>query len=77
ITITGKKEKLALHTKGKSVFGMNNVGPYSEWIIQNTCTQAELEQMKLDGIAIASVSANDAYIALTDQPKGGIDDVFE
>ncbi len=44
---------------------------------KTTCTKDELEQMKLDGIAIASVSANDAYIALTDQPKGGIDDVFK
>jgi ABC-2 type transport system ATP-binding protein len=59
------------------VFGTNNVGPYPEWTIQNTCTQNELEQMKLDGIAIAPVTANDAYIALTNQPKGGIDDVFE
>ena len=41
------------------------------------CTQDEIEQMKADGITIASVSANDAYIALTDQPKGGIDDVFK
>jgi ABC-2 type transport system ATP-binding protein len=77
ITLTGKREKLALHTKGKSVYGTNNVGPYPEWTIQNTCTQNELEQMKLDGIAIAPVTANDAYIALTNQPKGGIDDVFE
>ena len=33
-------------------------------------------QMKADGITIAPVSANEAYIALTNRPKGGIDDVF-
>ena len=77
ITLTGKIEKLALHTNGKTVFSTKNLGLFSEQTIQNTCTKDELEQMKLDGIAIASVSANDAYIALTDQPKGGIDDVFE
>lgn len=77
ITLIGKEEKLTLHTKGKSIISTNDVGPYPEWIIKNTLTQDEIESMKADGITIASVSANDAYIALTHQPRGGIDDVFK
>ena len=77
ITLKGSSEKLAQHTNGKNVVSMNNVGPYSEWILKNTCTPEELNEMKANGIVVAPVSANDAYIALTGQPKGGIDDVFE
>jgi len=77
IALKGSREKLAHHTNGKSVVSMNNVGPYSEWILENTCTPEELNEMKANGIVVTPVSANDAYIALTGQPKGGIDDVFE
>ena len=46
------------------------------WTVENTFTENEIMQMKADGITVSPVSANEAYIALTNRPKGGIDDVF-
>ena len=77
ITLTGKTEQLAFHTEGKTIINTNETGPYPEWTLEKSFTENEMSRMKADGIVIAPVSANDAYIALTNQPRGGIDDVFK
>ncbi len=77
VTLSGKLEILTLHTEGKEVINESTTGPSIEWTLENNFTPAELSRMKADNILISAVSANDAYIMLTDQPKGGIDDVFE
>lgn len=77
ITLTGKPEKLSLHTASKEVVLRDNSGPLPKWTVANAFTAAEMDQMIADGILISPVSANDAYIALTNGPKGGIDDVFD
>lgn len=77
IKLVGKTEKLAFHTAGKTVTSASSTGPYPEWILENTFSEDDMARMKADGIVISAVNANDAYIALTDQPRGGIDDVFE
>lgn len=77
VTLTGKPEKLSLHTASKDVVLRDTSGPFPNWTVANAFTEAEKEQMIADGISISPVSANDAYIALTNGPKGGIDDVFD
>lgn len=77
VSLTGKSEQLETHTEGKKVFDKNEMGPYPQWIVENQFTAQAIEQLKTDGILAAAVSANDAYITLTNQPKGGIDDVFK
>ena len=74
--LSGKAEKLSLHTKGHEVADRHTTGPYPVWTVENTFTENEIMQMKTDGITVSPVSANEAYIALTNRPKGGIDDVF-
>lgn len=76
VTLTGKAEKLALHTESKNVFDKNTSGPYPVWIVKNTFTADRIDRLKMDSITITPVSANDAYITLTNWHKGGIDDVF-
>lgn len=77
ISLSGEIEPLTLHTEGKTILRKNTTGPSIEWTLENNFTPAELSRMKEDDILISAVSANDAYIALTNQPKGGIDNVFE
>lgn len=77
ISVTGKPEKLAMHTAGKKVVNTTEMGLYPQWIVESNFNSNEIEHMKTAGITIAPVSANDAYIALTNQPRGGIDDVFK
>lgn len=77
ISLTGKPEKLAAYSAGKKVVSTAEMGPYPQWTIENKFNADEIERMRADGIITAPVSANDAYIALTNQPRGGIDDVFK
>ncbi len=77
IVLTGKHEKLSRHTVGKEVVLRDTSGPFPNWTVANSFTEAEKDQMVADGIIISPVSANNAYIALTNGPKGGIDDVFD
>ena len=77
IELTGKTEQLSFHTEGKKVVSTDDTGPYPQWTIENTFTKNDIMRMKADSITISPVSANDAYIALTHQPRGGIDDVFK
>lgn len=77
LSLTGKPDKLALYTEDKKVVYKTEIGPYPQWTVENRFTEEDIERMTMDGVMIAPVSANDAYITLTNQPKGGIDDVFK
>lgn len=77
IKLIGPAEKLLHHTKGRTIVDKNIAGPVPEWTVENTFTSNEIERLKMDALAVFPISANDAYIALTQRPKGGIDDVFD
>ena len=76
-TLQGRAEILATHVQVKDVVSKNSIGPYSEWIVTNTFTDDDIRRLQADGVIISTVSANDAYIALTNRTKGAIDDVFD
>jgi len=76
VKLVGPAEKLSTYTEDKNVIEMRKVASYSEWIVENSFPAEVIVRMKAAGINISPVSANDAYIALTERPRGGIDDVF-
>lgn len=76
VTLQGTAELLAIHTQGKNIIRQQTLGPYSEWLVDNTFTDDEIKRLQTAGIRLSPVSANDAYIALTNKVQGGIDHVF-
>lgn len=52
-------------------------GSQSYAIVKNNFSETELAKARLAGLQIAPVSANDTYIYLTANNRGGIDDVFK
>lgn len=77
VSLQGTTELLALHVQKKNIISQQTLGPYPEWLVENTFTEDEISRIKADGIIISPVSANAAYIALTNKSKGAIDDVFD
>ncbi|KXH87276.1 ATP-binding cassette domain-containing protein [Sporosarcina sp. HYO08] len=76
ISLKGNGEILASAAAGKTVVYQQKSGPYTEWLVENTFTAAELDRLKSKRVIATPVSANSAYLALTEQRTGGIDDVF-
>ena len=76
VTLQGTAELLAIHIQGKNIISQNTLGPYSEWLVENTFTDDETKRLQAAGISLSPISANDAYIALTTKVQGGIDHVF-
>ncbi|WP_203247559.1 ABC transporter ATP-binding protein [Sporosarcina beigongshangi] len=76
VTLQGTAELLAIHTQDKNIISQHTLGPYSEWLVENTFTDDQIKHLQASGISLSPVSANDAYIALTTKAQGGIDHVF-
>ena len=76
VNLTGKEQLLAKHIPRQDIITFKTTGPYVIWTVKNQFTNDVLEAMRKDNIRISSVSANEAYIALTQGNKGGIDNVF-
>lgn len=76
VSVKGNPEKLSFYVENQRIVDRYTVGPFSEWIVEGTFSEQEIQRMEADGLRISAVNANDAYIALTGQSKGGIDDVF-
>lgn len=75
--ITGKEELLLKHIGRQDVIATKSTGPYVIWTVKNQLTDDTLEAMRKDHLRISPVPANEAYVALTQKIKGGIDDVFK
>lgn len=76
VMLQGKPETLALHNQ-YAVVHRSTSGPLAKWIVDNEFTEKELEELKQAGIRVSAVSASDAYLAMTGQSRGGVDDVFD
>ncbi|WP_153731041.1 ATP-binding cassette domain-containing protein [Sporosarcina obsidiansis] len=76
LALQGKRETLEIYANRYAVIHRSTTGPLAEWIVDNEHTEAELVALKQAGIRIAAVSASDAYLAMTGQTRGGVDDVF-
>ncbi|WP_367183460.1 ATP-binding cassette domain-containing protein [Sporosarcina sp.] len=77
VSLQGKLKVLEAHANRYAVIHRSTTGPLAEWIVDNEHTAEELQELKQAGIRIAAVSASDAYLAMTGQTRGGVDDVFD
>ncbi len=76
IKVKGKEQSVLPSIANRSVFSKQINGSFCETLVKNDFTLDDRRLMEASGIQFSAVSANDAYIALTANMKGGIDDVF-
>lgn len=77
IKLQGKESVLKEYANQYAVIHRTSTGPLTEWIVDNEHAVAELTVLKQAGIRVAAVSASEAYLAMTGQTRGGVDDVFD
>ena len=77
VKLVGNPNSLTSHLATKKVLDEKTTGLSSEAIVENNFTMEEKVRLTEDGIKRIPVSANDAYLLLTTETKGGIDDVFD
>ena len=77
IKLQGKENVLKQYANQYAVIHRSSAGPLTEWIVDNEYTIAELTVLKQAGIRVLAVSASEAYLAMTGQTRGGVDDVFD
>ncbi|MHA6258893.1 ATP-binding cassette domain-containing protein [Sporosarcina sp. CAU 1771] len=77
VKLSGSENTIRNYIAEKNVFARQSTGPYYEATVEDTFTKDEKLRMKDDGIKIFAVPANEAYVSLTSNSKGGIDDVFD
>ena len=77
LSLQGKEDVLKQYATRYAVVHKSSVGPLTEWIVDNEHTESELAELKQVGIRVATVSASEAYLAMTGQTRGGVDDVFD
>jgi ABC-2 type transport system ATP-binding protein len=74
IGIKGPSEKVLAMTEGKEILYKNHMGMDTIYVVvENDYSVGELEKA---GLEITSVRASDLCVYLTNDSKGGIDDVF-
>lgn len=76
ITLMGSEDKLVDYIHSTDVIALQRTAPYVTITMNNRLNEQELETLRENRVRVTTVSANDAYVALTKQSKGGIDDVF-
>lgn len=76
IQISGKQQQLEALIPKERVITTSTMGPYASWIVDDVFSEAELKQFEQANLQITNVTANDAYVAMTTDRTGGIDDVF-
>lgn len=77
IAFQGKESDVSLWTKEKDVLYEKRFGAGTVYaVVKNDFSGEQLEKARLSGIEVKSVSVDDVYVYLTNEPKGGIDDVF-
>lgn len=77
VKLVGKPHSLPTHLATKKVMDKKTTALSSEAIIENKFTPEEKARLTEDAIKMIPVSANDAYLLLTTESRGGIDDVFD
>ena len=76
-SLQAKEQVLKQHANHLAVIHRSNAGPLTEWIVDNERDEADRMLLKQAGIRVAPVSASEAYLTMTGQKKGGVDDVFD
>ncbi|MGG3572173.1 ABC transporter ATP-binding protein [Bacillus gobiensis] len=77
IGIKGKEETINRWTENSEIFYRKRIGTNSEYLaVKNEWSEAELQRAKIEGLDFTAVDLADLCEYLTDEAKGGIDDVF-
>ncbi|WP_317646547.1 ABC transporter ATP-binding protein [Sporosarcina sp. GW1-11] len=76
LSLQGKANALETYATRYAIIHRSMAGPLTEWIVDNEYSEAELNELRQAGIRVAGVTASDAYLAMTGQAGGGVDDVF-
>lgn len=77
IGLKGPKNVVQSWTENKTILHQTNVGDHTQYaVVQNDYSEALQEKAKSAGIELTSVRPSDVCVYLTDEKKGGIDDVF-
>lgn len=78
IGIQGQRSAVQKWVKGKEIIHeqKNELG-HTYVVVKNDLTDADRQNIQLAGLNIAPVTANDLCMYITNQRKGGIDDVFD
>ncbi len=77
IGLLGKKEVLEKIIQGEEVFHREELGKDTYYyVIRNTLKDQKVQEIKLAGVEIKPVTAEDLCVYLTAGKKGGIDSVF-
>ncbi|MCQ6276563.1 ABC transporter ATP-binding protein [Bacillus sp. V3B] len=77
IGIKGTIEEVLNWTGEKEILYKNQVGINTMYaVVKNEYSETELTQAHLEGVEISPVRSSDLCVYLTNETKGGIDDVF-
>ncbi|ARF17428.1 ATP-binding cassette domain-containing protein [Sporosarcina ureae] len=76
LSLQAKESVLKSYAIRYGVVHRSNAGPMTEWIVDNEHTEAEVDELKQAGIRVSALSASEAYLAMTGQTTGGVDDVY-
>lgn len=77
IGLKGKTDSVLAWTSEKEILYKNNIGKDTMYaVVRNDYSEQALNQAKAEGIEISSVRSSDLCVYLTEETKGGIDDVF-
>ena len=77
LSLQAKEHVLKQYANRYAVVHRSSAGPLTEWIVDHEHDKAELMELKQAGIRVSAVSASEAYLAMTGQTRGGVDDVFD
>lgn len=77
VGLKGVAEKVRAWTEKREVVFENTIGENILYqVVKNNFSMEDLEKARLSGIEVTAVHANDLCVYLTNDSKGGIDDVF-
>ncbi|MBT9155886.1 MAG: ABC transporter ATP-binding protein YtrB [Firmicutes bacterium] len=77
VGLAGNSDALCALTENREVLHTRQISScFSYVVIKNDLKRGDLQQAQLSGVDITAVPAADLCVYLTEQRKGGIDDVF-
>ena len=77
IGMKGNKVTVERFLQNRNVLYKKSIGTHSIYVvIQNDLSEEERQEAYLAGIELLPIRSSDLFIYLTDEKKGGIDDVF-
>lgn len=78
IGLRGKASIVEQFIENKEIFHLESLGKDTKYVVvKNDFTESSLQNMKMAGVEISPVTADDICVYLTAKHKGGIDDVFD